>query len=85
MMVGDIFRDLQKDFDCVNHNTLLTKLEFYGITRTSLKLIKSNLEDRYQSVTLNNNYPDACSNWGETKHCVPQGSILGPLLFFTSH
>jgi hypothetical protein len=43
MMVGGIFCDLQKVFDCVNHNILLPKLEFCTITGTSLKLIKSYL------------------------------------------
>jgi hypothetical protein len=52
MMVEGIFCDLQKAFDCVNHNILLTKLEFYGITGTSLKLIKSYVEGRYQRVML---------------------------------
>jgi hypothetical protein len=52
MMVGGIFCDLQKAFDCVDHNILLTKLNFCGITGTSLKLIKSYLEGRYQRVIL---------------------------------
>jgi hypothetical protein len=81
MMVGSIFCDLQKAFDCVNHNIFLTKLEFCGITGSSLKLIKSYLEGRYQRVILNNRSADSCSNWGEIKHRVPQGSVLGPLLF----
>jgi hypothetical protein len=50
-MVGGIFCDLQKAFDCVDHNILLTKLEFYGVTGTVLKLIKFYLEHRYQKVT----------------------------------
>jgi len=46
MMVGGIFCDLQKAFDCVNHNILLTRLKFYGITGKMHKLIKSYLEGR---------------------------------------
>jgi hypothetical protein len=80
-VAGSIFRDLQKAFGCVNHNILLTKLEFYGVTGTNLKLIKSYLEGRYQNVILDNNLPNSNSNCGEIRHGVPQGSMLGPLLF----
>jgi hypothetical protein len=76
-----IFCDLQKAFDCVNHNILLTKLEFYEVTGRTLKLIKSYLEDRYQKVILDGNLPNSNSDGGEIRHGVPQGSILGPLLF----
>ena len=81
IMVGGIFCDLQKAFDCVDHNILLTKLEFYGITGITLKLIKSYLNDRYQKVVLNNHLYNTSLNYGKITHSVPQGSILGPLLF----
>jgi hypothetical protein len=44
-------------------------------------LIKSYSEDRYQRVELVNNYYKSCSGWGIVKHGVPQGSVLGSLLF----
>ena len=81
LMVGGIFCDLQKAFDCVNHNIWLTKLELYGITGITYKLIKSYLQGRHQRVVLKNHSSGLCSNWGEITQGVPQGSILGSLLF----
>jgi len=65
----------------VNHDILLTKLEFYGITGETFKLIKTYLQGRYQRVVLNNNYFTCISDWGELTHSVSQGSVLGLLLF----
>jgi hypothetical protein len=59
---GGIFYDLQKAFDCVIHNILLTKLEFCGVTGTIVKLINSFLEGRYQKAILDNNLPDSSSD-----------------------
>ena len=72
---GGLFCDLS--FDYVNHDILLEKLKFYGITGTANKLIKSYLSNRYQRVKINNCY----SKWDNVKRGVPQGSVLGPLLF----
>ena len=80
--VGGIFCDLQKAFDCVNHDILLAKMNFYGITGISNKLMRSYLENRYQRVVLNDTKSNRrASKWVYIKHGVPQGSVLGPLLF----
>ena len=72
-----IFLDLAKAFDTVNHNILLQKLEVYGIRGTCLKFFESYLENRYQFVKLENSK----SIISLIEFGVPQGSILGPLLF----
>ena len=51
-LVGGIFCDLQKVFDCVSHNILLVKMEYYGITGTAHKLMQSYLDNRYQRTKL---------------------------------
>jgi len=80
-IVRGIFFDLQKAFNCINHDISLTKVEFYGITGGIFQLIKTYLQGRYQRVVLNNNYFTSISDWGEITHGVPQGSIFGSLLF----
>jgi tetrahydromethanopterin S-methyltransferase subunit G len=72
-----MFFDLEKAFDCVNHDILLVKMEHYGIRGVMYTLIKSYLEDIYQRVKFNNKF----SNWDKINIGVLQGSVLGPLLF----
>ena len=82
MWVAGICCDLTKAFDYVNHNTLLTKLEFYGIRGCANKLIKSYLDNKYQRIQIKNKYSKKYfSEWDIVKRGVPQGSILGPLIF----
>ena len=72
-----VFLDLPKAFDTLNHSILLSKLEYYGIRNNALKLFKRYLSSRKQYVVIDT----VQSNSVNIVTGVPQGSILGPLLF----
>ena len=77
LVTGALFLDLKKAFDTVNYDILLKKLHNYGVTGNTLNWFKSYLSGRMQAVNVN-------STLSDFKHVnigIPQGSILGPLLF----
>ena len=69
--------DPSKAFETINHDLLIAKLHIYRFSEESLKLIKSYLTGRWQTAKLNTGF----SKWTEILLGVPQGFILGPLLF----
>jgi hypothetical protein len=72
-----VFIDLSKAFDTLDHSLLLKKLEIYGVRGPTHSLIASNFTDRRQYVQFNSTSSDTFA----IKYGIPQGSILGPLLF----
>lgn len=70
--------DFSKAFDSVHHELLLSKLHYIGFSMSTILWFKSYLRDRYQRVLHNDG---SCSEWALASNGVPQGSVLGPLLF----
>ena len=76
-LVGTIRMDLSKAYDCLPHDLIIAKFEAYGLSRSRLSLLLDYLTSRKQRVKIGSSY----SLWNEIKRGVPQGSILGSLLF----
>ena len=74
---GAVLMDLLKAFDTINHELLIVKLHAYGFIKETLTLIASYLSDRWQRVKIN----DTFSTWSALEQGVPQGSVLGPVVF----
>ena len=74
---GMLLTDLSKPFDFLRYDLLIAKLAAYGFDQPSLCFIFSYLSGRTQRTKVNNAY----SSYTDIKYGVPQGSILGPLLF----
>ena len=77
LKIGILLTDLSKAFDSISHDLLIAKLHAYGFSRNALTLIHDYLSDRKQRTKVG----DTFSTWRYIMYDVPQGSILGPLLF----
>lgn len=77
MLVGLLLQDLSKAFDCLPHGLIIAKLHAYGLSMSSCEFVASYLKNRKQRVNISS----FKSDWIEILKGVPQGSVLGPLLF----
>ena len=76
-VIGAVLMDLSKAFDCLSHELLIAKLDAYGFNENTIKFVNSYLTNRKQSVKIQ----DSLSALKHILSGVPQGSILGPILF----
>ena len=74
---GGLLTELSKAFDCIDHKPLIAKLSEYSVSSSPLNVISSYLKHRTQRIKIN----DCFSTRSIIEYGVPQGSILGPLLF----
>ena len=74
---GALLMDLSKAFDTINHELLIAKLHAYGFSIEALEVLLSYLQERWQRVKINTTF----SSWTQLLQGVPQGSVLGPMLF----
>ena len=77
LMIGAVFMDLSKAFDCLPHGLIIAKLHAYGLSLDACGLFSSYLCNRFQRVKVKTSR----SEWAVIKKGIPRGSILGPLLF----
>ena len=76
-VIGTVLMDLSKANDCLPHDLLIAKLSAYGFEDSATSLISDYLSKRYQRVKIGSVF----SSYLEVLRGVPQGSILGPILF----
>ena len=77
LKTGTLLTDLSKAFDCISHDLLIAKLYAYGFSGQALSFVYDYLSGQKHKTTVG----DTFSMWRYIMHGVPQGSILGSLLF----